>query len=164
MSRTNRWRGYSPRPWNASTDGSYPMRNSGDWPMFQHYGKDELIWLTSLPPKQLLVQDSRPGFRPRAASRVKEPYHETFARCDCPRNSSIHYVQRRLNRKMGKSYGEGNRKYRDTEKDGITLWAKMEWRLDFDLNTDFEYWRTNYKIVLEMHLCRSRREMKDNGK
>ena len=57
----------------------------------------------------------------RAASRVKEVYQETFARCDRLRNSPVHYMRRCLNGKQGKSYGERNRKYRDTDEGGIRL-------------------------------------------
>ena len=50
----------------------------------------------------------------RSTSRVKDQYLETFARCDRLRNSPVHYMRRRLNGKLGKTYGERNRKYRDT--------------------------------------------------
>ena len=50
----------------------------------------------------------------RSASRVKDQYLETFARCDRLRNSPVHYMRRRLNGKLGKTYGERNRRYRDT--------------------------------------------------
>ena len=57
----------------------------------------------------------------RAASRVGDLYVETFAQCDRLRNSPVPYMSRRLNGKEGKTYGERNCQYRDTEEDGITL-------------------------------------------
>ena len=58
---------------------------------------------------------------PRVASRTGEVYQEFFARCDCLRNSPLFYMRRRLNGKIGKTYGERNKKYRNTEDDGIHL-------------------------------------------
>ena len=43
-----------------------------------------------------------------------EKYLEEFARCDRLRNSPIFYFRRRMNGKPGRTYGERNRKYRDT--------------------------------------------------
>ena len=63
----------------------------------------------------------RPGMR--AASRSKEKYLESFARCDRLRNSPLHYMRRRLNGKEGKQYGVRNQEYRDTLGDGIALVA-----------------------------------------
>ena len=50
----------------------------------------------------------------RSSSRAKgEKYAETFARCDRLRDSPLHYMRRRLNGKVGKRYGERNKRYRD---------------------------------------------------
>ena len=43
-----------------------------------------------------------------------EKYLEEFARCDRLKNSPIFYFRRRMNGKDGKTYGERNRRYRDT--------------------------------------------------
>ena len=50
----------------------------------------------------------------RTGNRGGERYLEEHARCDRLKNSPIFYMRRRLNGKEGKSYGERNRKYRDT--------------------------------------------------
>ena len=50
----------------------------------------------------------------RSGNRCGEMYLEEHARCDRLKNSPIFYMRRRLNGKEGKSYGERNRKYRDT--------------------------------------------------
>ena len=58
-------------------------------------------------------------FPPRAAGRSSrrrgEEFEEEYARCDRLRNTPIFYMRRRLNGKEGKTYGERNRIYRDTE-------------------------------------------------
>ena len=43
------------------------------------------------------------------ATRGGDKFLETYARCDWLRNSPIHYMRRRLNRKEGKRYGLRNR-------------------------------------------------------
>ena len=51
----------------------------------------------------------------QASSRTKgDIYKESFVRCDWLKMSPVYYMRRRLNGKPGKSYGERNRKYRDT--------------------------------------------------
>ena len=55
----------------------------------------------------------------RLGNRGGETYKEEFARCDRLRNSPIFFMQRRLNGKEGKRYGDRNRIYQDTETDHI---------------------------------------------
>ena len=82
----------------------------------------------------------------RAASRVKEMYLETFVRCERLRNSPVHYMQRRLNGKLGKTYGERNKQYRDTDDGSIKLKSLKNrhrvWMgnrtLDFDCSTELD--------------------------
>ena len=52
--------------------------------------------------------------RSGARNRPGETFVEEFARCDRLRNSPVFFMRRRLNGKPGKTYGERNRKYRDT--------------------------------------------------
>ena len=48
------------------------------------------------------------------SGRNGEKFQEEFARCDRLKNSPIFYFRRRMNGKEGRTYGERNRKYRDT--------------------------------------------------
>ena len=50
----------------------------------------------------------------RSGGRGGEKYMEEFARCNRLKNTPLFYFRRRLNGKEGKTYGERNRKYRDT--------------------------------------------------
>ena len=52
---------------------------------------------------------TRPGSR-----RQDGVFLEEYARCDRLRNSTIFYMRHRLNGKVGKSYGERNKEYRNT--------------------------------------------------
>ena len=51
--------------------------------------------------------------RARAGNRGGEKYLEESARTDRLMNSPVFYMRRRLNGKIGKKYGERNKKYRD---------------------------------------------------
>ena len=43
----------------------------------------------------------------------KEPYLESFARCERLQASPLHYFRRRLNGKIGKEYGKRYKEYRE---------------------------------------------------
>ena len=49
----------------------------------------------------------------RAGTAQKDPYMETFARCERLRASPLHYFRRRLNGKPGKVYGQRYKEYRE---------------------------------------------------
>lgn len=49
----------------------------------------------------------------RRSGRQSEKYKEFFAKNDRLRDSPLFYMRRRLNGKVGKEYGERNRKYRE---------------------------------------------------
>ena len=55
----------------------------------------------------------KPHRRSTRSAGGKEVFLETFARCDRLRDSPVHYFQRRLNGKVGKTYGERYREYRE---------------------------------------------------